>query len=65
MGEIVVANNAPDKNTKPPRAKLLQFAENRRPAYWGTWSKKSDSVGPRKPLGIEKVNNIEFKLSYF
>ena len=24
-----------------PRAKLLQFHTNQRPAYWGTWTKKS------------------------
>ena len=32
------------------RAKLLQFHENERPAYWGTWSKKSTVVGPRRPF---------------
>ena len=32
------------------RAKLLQFHENERPAYWGTWSKKSNVVGPRRPF---------------
>ena len=32
------------------RAKLLQFEENERPAYWGTWSKKSTRVGPRRPF---------------
>ncbi|KAG8236290.1 hypothetical protein J437_LFUL016070 [Ladona fulva] len=32
------------------RAKLLQFCENRRPPYWGTWRKKSSKVGPRHPF---------------
>merc|ERR1719412_1167607 len=32
------------------KAKLLQFHENERPPYWGTWSKKSDVVGPRRPF---------------
>ncbi|KZC03848.1 Chromatin assembly factor 1 subunit A [Dufourea novaeangliae] len=32
------------------RTKLLQFSENRRPPYWGTWRKRSDSINPRKPL---------------
>ncbi|XP_044273462.1 chromatin assembly factor 1 subunit A [Varanus komodoensis] len=31
------------------RMKLLQFCENHRPAYWGTWNKKSSSIGPRNP----------------
>ncbi|KAI4888672.1 hypothetical protein NFI96_016827 [Prochilodus magdalenae] len=32
------------------RMKLLQFHENYRPAYWGTWSKKSSCISPRCPL---------------
>ena len=28
----------------------FQFEENERPAYWGTWSKKSSRVGPRRPF---------------
>lgn len=37
------------------RMKLLQFHENYRPAYWGTWSKKSTHVSPRCPLKLDKV----------
>ena len=32
------------------KAKLLQFHENERPPYWGTWSKKSNIIGPRRPF---------------
>lgn len=32
------------------RAKLLYFCDNRRPAYWGTWSKKSVAVSGRRPF---------------
>ncbi|XP_059090236.1 chromatin assembly factor 1 subunit A-B-like [Tigriopus californicus] len=32
------------------KAKLLQFDDNLRPAYWGTWSKTSNVVGPRRPF---------------
>ena len=39
---------------KRVRAKLLQFTENQRPPYWGTWSKRSKCVGPRKPFGQDK-----------
>jgi len=38
------------KRTCQSRAKLLQFEENERPAYWGTWSKTSARVGPRRPF---------------
>ncbi|XP_044727563.1 chromatin assembly factor 1 subunit A isoform X2 [Chrysoperla carnea] len=36
------------------KVKLLQFQENRRPPYWGTWRKKSSEVKARKPLGTDK-----------
>ncbi|CAN7985624.1 unnamed protein product [Ixodes hexagonus] len=42
-----------------PRAKLLQFCENVRPAYWGTWRKKSQAVSGRHPWGKEKELDYE------
>ncbi|KAI9144186.1 hypothetical protein BKA69DRAFT_1056176 [Paraphysoderma sedebokerense] len=33
-----------------PKMKLIQFAENWRPAYWGTFSKSSTTVSGRRPL---------------
>ncbi|CAG9826263.1 unnamed protein product [Diabrotica balteata] len=36
------------------KAKFLYFHDNRRPAYYGTWRKKSKFVKPRKPLGEDK-----------
>ncbi|XP_060797453.1 chromatin assembly factor 1 subunit A isoform X4 [Neoarius graeffei] len=36
------------------RMKLLQFHENYRPAYWGTWSKKSRHISPRCPFKLDK-----------
>ncbi|XP_033298413.1 chromatin assembly factor 1 subunit A-B [Bombus bifarius] len=32
------------------RPKLLQFSENQRPPYWGTWRKRSKIINPRKPF---------------
>ena len=40
---------------KKVRAKLLQFTENQRPPYWGTWGKKSKFVGPRRPFGRDSA----------
>lgn len=37
------------------RMKLLQFSENHRPAYWGTWSKKTAVIRPRDPWAQDKV----------
>ncbi|XP_063771268.1 chromatin assembly factor 1 subunit A isoform X2 [Pseudophryne corroboree] len=31
------------------KMKLLQFCENYRPAYWGTWNRSSVVICPRKP----------------
>ncbi|XP_051893778.1 chromatin assembly factor 1 subunit A isoform X2 [Pristis pectinata] len=36
------------------RMKLLQFHENHRPAYWGTWQKKSAKVNPRNPFAKDE-----------
>ncbi|XP_036409743.1 chromatin assembly factor 1 subunit A [Megalops cyprinoides] len=36
------------------RMKLLQFRENYRPAYWGTWNKRSAHISPRCPLRQDK-----------
>ncbi|ORZ00272.1 chromatin assembly factor 1 subunit A-domain-containing protein [Syncephalastrum racemosum] len=35
--------------------KLLQFAEDVRPAYWGTWTKISDKVSGRTPFAKEET----------
>uniref|UniRef100_A0A8D2DDJ4 Chromatin assembly factor 1 subunit A n=1 Tax=Sciurus vulgaris TaxID=55149 RepID=A0A8D2DDJ4_SCIVU len=35
--------------------KLLQFSENHRPAYWGTWNKKTAIICPRNPWAQDKV----------
>lgn len=47
-------DGVPDRECHGPM-KLLQFHENYRPAYWGTWSKKSSHISPRCPLRQDKV----------
>lgn len=37
------------------RAKFLMFVENRRPAYHGTWRKKTGSISARRPFAQDKV----------
>ncbi|NXX38821.1 CAF1A factor, partial [Tricholaema leucomelas] len=49
---VVVDNCKPDavpERGKFGRMKLLQFCENHRPAYWGTWNRKSSLIHPRSP----------------
>jgi len=42
-------------NLEKHRAKLLQFHENRRPPYWGTWRKRSKKLNSRRPFAKDKV----------
>ncbi|XP_054707747.1 LOW QUALITY PROTEIN: chromatin assembly factor 1 subunit A-like [Uloborus diversus] len=37
------------------KAKLLQFSENVRPPYWGTWRKRSKFARPRNPFGQDEI----------
>ncbi|XP_078527165.1 chromatin assembly factor 1 subunit A isoform X2 [Lissotriton helveticus] len=41
------------------RMKLLQFSENHRPAYWGTWNKASTVIHPRKPWLKDDILDYE------
>ncbi|MEQ2232418.1 hypothetical protein ILYODFUR_011114 [Ilyodon furcidens] len=58
LGEcIAVEASKPDGRPNRKRygaMKLLQFHENYRPAYWGTWRKKSSHISPRCPLRQDK-----------
>ncbi|XP_037679877.1 chromatin assembly factor 1 subunit A isoform X2 [Choloepus didactylus] len=36
------------------RMKLLQFSENHRPAYWGTWNRKTTAIRPRNPWAQDR-----------
>ena len=61
---------AEEENDEPAvwkgKMKLLQFHENRRPPYYGTFSKTSSTVLPRRPFGREVLSRdkvISFDLS--
>ncbi|XP_043442150.1 chromatin assembly factor 1 subunit A isoform X2 [Prionailurus bengalensis] len=41
------------------RMKLLQFSENHRPAYWGTWNKKTTVIHPRDPWALDRLLDYE------
>ncbi|XDV22298.1 hypothetical protein PO909_027222 [Leuciscus waleckii] len=47
------ADGVPDRH-RYGRMKLLHFHDNYRPAYWGTWRKKSTHISPRCPLRLDK-----------
>lgn len=42
-------------NLEKHRPKLLQFNENRRPPYWGTWRKRSRVLNSRRPFEKDEV----------
>ncbi|CAL4953256.1 unnamed protein product [Urochloa decumbens] len=46
-------SNAKPLETRLIKKKLLQFDKSNRPAYYGTWRKKSAAVGPRCPLKMD------------
>lgn len=48
-------DGVPDRK-KFGRMKLLQFSENHRPAYWGTWNKKTTVIHPRDPWAQDRVS---------
>ena len=47
----------PAKKKQKFRCKFLLFSENRRPAYRGTWRKKSTLISARRPFATDQVNN--------
>lgn len=40
--------------------KLLQFHQDYRPPYWGTWSKTSREVTGRRPLGRDSKGLVNY-----
>ena len=60
LRDCLVVSEGPETEGVPDRLrygrmKLLQFKENYRPAYWGTWNKRSAHISSRCPLRQDKV----------
>jgi len=45
----------PKKKVEKKKWKLLQFHQNYRPAYFGTWRKKSRKISPKNPFKKDMV----------
>ncbi|XP_051551459.1 chromatin assembly factor 1 subunit A-like [Myxocyprinus asiaticus] len=54
VSESLKENDGVPERRRFGRMKLLHFHDNYRPAYWGTWSKKSACISPRCPLRQDK-----------
>ncbi len=48
--------------TTTPKFKLVQFHENYRPPYWGTWSKKSTAIRGRAPFRKEPGTLLDYSV---
>ncbi|KAL5635661.1 hypothetical protein ACGC1H_004457 [Rhizoctonia solani] len=48
------------KNRRMIPAKLFHFHENKRPAYYGTWTKCSPYIGPRRPFGKDESLDYDY-----
>ncbi|KAG8764284.1 hypothetical protein FRC11_005088 [Ceratobasidium sp. 423] len=48
------------KNRRMLPAKLFHFHENARPAYYGTWTKSSPHIGPRRPFGKDESLDYDY-----
>ena len=56
--DIVLLDNEKEteKENNNMHVKLLQFSENYRPPYYGTWRKSSKFVSPRNPFKKDEVS---------
>ncbi|KAL2089647.1 hypothetical protein ACEWY4_014335 [Coilia grayii] len=54
LGTLLPTKTGPPGQANRARMKLLQFHENYRPAYWGTWRKKSTCISARHPFQQDK-----------
>ena len=54
LNDSMVKPTANNSSKVFKKAKLLQFHDNQRPAYFGTWTKKTAKISGRKPFGEDK-----------
>ncbi|NXR72500.1 CAF1A factor, partial [Pycnonotus jocosus] len=63
--DVVVVDNcqtdAVPEREKFGRMKLLQFSENHRPAYWGTWNKRTPLIRARNPWSKD-TNLLDYEV---
>ena len=56
--DIIIVGDKEDKMKfgQTMKYKLLQFHENYRPAYYGTWQRSSKIIQPRNPFKKDEVS---------
>ena len=58
---VIVVSDPPKQ--KLPKFKLLQFKENHRPAYYGSWRRARGVITPRNPLKKDEVHYTAIPLT--
>lgn len=53
--ELVTTDDKAPSAKEILRAKLLQFSENNRPPYYGTWRKKTAKLKAKNPFKKDQV----------
>jgi hypothetical protein len=61
--DVIIVSDPPKQRL--PRFKLLQFKENHRPAYYGSWRRARGTVTPRNPLKKDEVLELEARYCAF
>ena len=59
--EVMIVSSLPVPQVPMGRYKLLQFHTNYRPAYYGTWRRRSKVITPRNPF---RKDEVWIKLNY-
>lgn len=55
-----LAGVSPQQVEVPNRMKLLQFHQDHRPPFWGTWSKSSRQVSGRRPFCRDRCGLLNY-----
>ena len=53
--EVMIVSSSPVPQVPMGRYKLIQFHTNYRPAYYGTWRRRSKVITPRNPFRKDEV----------
>ena len=53
--DVIIVSPSPVQQVVKGKFKLLQFHKNYRPAYYGTWRRRSRIISPRNPFRKDEV----------
>lgn len=62
--EVIIIEEIHVTNSNKIKVKLFQFHDNYRPAYFGSYRKKSATIRPRRPFAKDEVGSSQFLITY-